>query len=167
MPQNLPNDDTQAQMYLEAIEILTDNNYEHYEISNFSLPNFESRHNLNYWNNNSYYGFGVAAHGYINGVRYSNPVSVEKYLINPNKPKEEKLLTKQEQLEEEIFLGLRRRAGINIHDINKKFNIDFNCKYRDIITKYTKSGHIKNTTNGYKLTINGILVSNYILADFI
>ena len=167
MPQNLPNDDIQAQMYLKAIEILTDNNYEHYEISNFSVKNYESRHNLNYWNNNSYYGFGVAAHGYLDGIRYSNPTTIEKYIKNPEGAQEKHKLTPQEQLEEEIFLGFRRTEGINIQEINDKFNIDFNDKYKNIIRKYTQSGHLEKTPAGYKLTVAGILVSNYILSDFI
>ncbi|MBR6099486.1 radical SAM family heme chaperone HemW [bacterium] len=166
-PENLPDDETQANMYLKAIEIMTQNGFAHYEISNFCRPNFESRHNLNYWNNNSYYGFGVAAHGYLDGNRYSNPVTIEKYLENPTTPQETKHLTEQEKLEEEIFLGLRRMDGINSSLINEKYNIDFKKKYKNILDKYTASGHITKTENGYKFTVNGILVSNYILADFL
>ena len=167
LPENLPDDELQAQMYEKAIEELSSSGFEHYEISNFCLPKFESRHNLNYWNNNSYYGFGTAAHGYINGIRYSNITTIDKYIENPYKPIEEKLLTKQEQLEEEIFLGFRRMSGIDIQEINNKFHIDFNDKYKNIITKYTQTGHLETTTTGYKLTKEGVLVSNYILADFI
>ena len=166
-PDNIPDDELQAQMYEKAIEILKECGFEHYEISNFCLPNFESRHNLNYWNNNSYYGFGVAAHGYLNGIRYSNPTTIDNYLQNPNKPKEEKLLSGQDKLEEEIFLGFRRMVGINIQEINNKFHIDFDDKYKDILKKYTQTGHLEQTQTGYKLTTSGILVSNYILSDFI
>ena len=166
-PINLPDDETQANMYLKAIEILAKNGFTHYEISNFCLSGYESKHNLNYWDNNSYYGFGVAAHGYLDGNRYSNPVTIEKYLENPSTPQEIKHLTEQEMLEEEIFLGLRRMDGINSSLINEKYNIDFDKKYKNILNKYTASGHIAKTENGYKFTANGILVSNYILADFL
>ena len=166
-PDNLPDEDCQAEMYLRAIEVLGKNGFCHYEISNFSLPGFESRHNLNYWDNNSYYGFGIAAHGYINGVRYSNKTYLDKYIQNPVEHATETVLSIQEQLEEEIFLGLRRLSGIDVALIDKKYSIQFNTKYNNIIEKYILSKHMEKTEKGYKLTNKGILVSNYILADFL
>ena len=127
-PANLPNDDIQAEMYLKAIEILGKNGFEHYEISNFAKKGFHSRHNLNYWENNNYYGFGVAAHGYENGTRYFNTSNLQEYIENPIPYKDSHKLTIQEQLEEEIFLGFRKIAGINIEQINKKFNI-YSCNF--------------------------------------
>lgn len=167
IPNNLPDDELQAEMYLQAIKLLKENGFCHYEISNFSLPGFESKHNLNYWNNNSYYGFGVAAHGYINGVRYANTVIMNQYLQNPLKHTEQRVISAQEQLEEEIFLGLRRIDGIDTTLINSKYNIIFDTKYEDIIQKYIFSKHLEKTEKGYKLTDNGILVSNCILAEFL
>ena len=141
--------------------------YNKYEISNFAKTGYESKHNLNYWNNNSYYGFGLAAHGYIDGTRYSNQIGLEEYITKPTNRMEEKHLTKNEKLEEEIFLGFRRTSGINTRDINEKYNIVFEEKYKNIIKKYLDTGHLVKTENGFKLSISGILVSNYILADFI
>lgn len=166
-PQTLPDEDDQADMYLKAIDILSKGNFEHYEISNFAQKGFESRHNLNYWNNQTYYGFGAAAHGYVDGVRYANQMILEKYINNPVKHFEERILTIQEQLEEEIFLGFRRIKGINISEINKKFSIDFNTVYKIPLDKYLCSGHINKTSSGFKLSKSGILVSNIILADFL
>lgn len=166
-PANLPNDDIQAEMYLKAIEILGKNGFEHYEISNFAKKGFHSRHNLNYWENNNYYGFGVAAHGYENGTRYFNTSNLQEYIENPIPYKDSHKLTIQEQLEEEIFLGFRKIAGINIEQINKKFNIDFSTKYKKIIDKYTNYNYLEPTDTGYKLTDSGILISNYILSDFL
>ncbi len=166
-PDNLPDNDIQADMYLKAIEILGGNNYKHYEISNFSLAGFESKHNMNYWDNNSYYGFGVAAHGYIDGIRYSNSIGLKDYIQNPTKRSMAKQLTEQEKLEEEIFLGFRRNSGIDTELINNKYNIDFEEKYGDIIKKYLDTKHIVKTDKGFCLSVDGILVSNYILADFI
>ena len=166
-PNNLPDDDTQAEMYLKAINTLCTNGFEHYEISNFSKKNYSSKHNLNYWNNENYYGFGVAAHGYIDNQRYSNPISLKDYINNPVVYKELKTLTIQEQLEEEIFLGFRKLQGINTELINKKFKIDFELKYKSVLDKYISTNHLEKTENGYKFTNTGILVSNYILADFL
>lgn len=166
-PKNLPDEDTQAQMYLSAIELMNTNGFTHYEISNFAKEGCESKHNLNYWKNNSYYGFGAAAHGYINGIRYSNPSTIEQYLENPSTPAIKHTLSVQEKLEEEIFLGLRCMNGINISTINEKFNIDFKTKYKKILEKYISMNYISKTNEGYKFTTNGILISNYILADFI
>ncbi|MDR1327459.1 MAG: radical SAM family heme chaperone HemW [Heliobacteriaceae bacterium] len=177
-PKNLPDADTQADMYLKAVEILTQNGYEHYEISNFSLPGYNSRHNMNYWNNGSYYGFGVAAHGYITApspcplpqgegisTRYSNPCDLQEYLKNPLRHESEHIVSAQEQLEEEIFLGFRRIKGINKKEINEKFDINFDEKYAEVLAKYPS--HILKTEHGYRLSLEGILLSNTILAEFL
>lgn len=166
-PSNLPNDDAQAEMYLKAIEILTHNNFLHYEISNFAKQGYQSKHNLNYWDNSTYYGFGAAAHGYENEIRYYNASDLDEYIKNPLRHKHTHKLSIQEQLEEEIFLGFRKMAGINIEKINKKFNIDFSEKYSAIINKYISYKFLKETNVGYSLTNDGILISNTILAEFL
>ena len=190
MPAMIPDGDMQADMYLKAIEVLKNEGFEHYEISNFSLTNFNSRHNLNYWENNTYYGFGCAASGYIDGIRYTNEVDLEKYLakyhphpeflklhtrfeIHPSPLKGEGItcieqkLPKQEILEEAIFLGFRKIAGINVEEINKKYDINFDKKYAKILEKYLSTEHIIKTEKGYALSTEGILVSNEILSEFI
>lgn len=167
IPQNLPDDDIQADMYLKAIDCLQQLGYVHYEVSNFAQTDYYSRHNLNYWNNAEYYGFGAGAHGYKNGERYENEFNLDSYIKNPIAKINSHTLTKQEQLEEEIFLGLRKMVGINVESINSKYNINFEQKYSNILKKYTKLNLLENTNTGYKFTNNGILVSNVILADFI
>ena len=157
-PQNLPDDDVQADMYLKAAEILKD--FEHYEFSNFGIP---SKHNLTYWNNENYYGFGVSAHGYLDNIRYSNSDTLEKYFENFRA--QEILLTTQQQLEEEIFLGFRKMSGVNIDKINQKFNIDFEKKYSPILKKY--KDFFVQTPRGYALNIKGVLISNSILSEFL
>lgn len=163
-PKNIADEDLQADMYLKAIETLSD--FEHYEISNFAQEGFYSRHNLNYWNNGHYYGFGTAAHGYENNTRYSNQTNLKDYFSDPLK-KFEHSVPLQEQLEEEIFLGFRRKSGVNFGLINKKFNINFEQKYSKILDKYISSGHLERTEYGCKLTVKGILVSNMILSEFL
>lgn len=166
LPQDLPDDDLQADMYLLINEYLNEKNYNRYEISNFSLEGFESKHNLNYWNNYEYYGFGVAAHGYVDGIRYSNYRTLDEYFNNPSKYETGHTLSEQEKLEEEIFLGFRKEFGIDVEQINKKFNIDFEEKYKNILQKFVPN-YIQTTDNGYKLTIDGVLLSNNILSEFI
>lgn len=174
-PKNLPDSDLQADMYLKAVDMLKNNGFEHYEISNFAKINdvgqvcptyaFESRHNLNYWNNNTYYGLGCAASGYGNKIRYTNEVDLEKYIKNPLKKGVNHELTEQEILEEEIFLGFRKISGINVGNINKKFYINFENEYSSVLQKY--SDFLIKTEHGYALTLNGTMLSNEILAEFI
>jgi oxygen-independent coproporphyrinogen-3 oxidase len=166
-PENLPDDDIQADMYLRAIETLQKFGFEHYEVSNFSKPNYNSKHNLTYWNNEEYYGFGVSAHGYKNGLRYANTSDLNEYITNPYLPVNSKLISNKEKLEEEIFLGFRKMIGIDTNQINIKYGINFEEKYCDILKKYENLKLIEKTNTGYKLTPNGILVSNVVLADFL
>lgn len=166
-PENIADEEIQSQMYLAAIETLTNRGFEHYEISNFARGGKFSRHNTNYWKNQEYYGFGLAAHGYVNGVRYSNPENLGEYLENPLRKEFSQMLSLQENLEEEIFLGLRLREGINVAKINSKFSIDFENKYKKILSKYMLTGHLINKNGAYRLSDEGILVSNVILAEFL
>lgn len=166
-PQNLPDDEMQANMYLEAVNFLAENGFEHYEFSNFCKSGFESKHNLNYWDNNEYYGFGTASHGYINNERYSHTNSVEEYIENPTKFIKEYNETPKSKLQEEIFLGFRKMCGINVEAINKKYGIDFNEKYKKFLNKYIDTEFLVQTQKGYALTPKGVLVSNVILSEFI
>ena len=118
-----------------------------------------------YWNNEEYYGFGAAAHGYVDDIRYYNYETLEEYMLTPSTHKYGKTLTEQEKLEEEIFLGFRKREGVNINKIKEKFGIDFEVKYKNILDKY--SDFIEKTQQGYTLNLKGVLVSNVILADFL
>ena len=86
---------------------------------------------------------------------------------NPLSTKDLSILTPEERLDETIFLGFRKREGINVKKINEKFMIDFDKKYEEIVTKFISTGHIEKTENGYRLTISGILISNLILSEFL
>ena len=165
-PENIPDEDSQADMYLGINEFLENSGYRRYEISNFALKGFESRHNLNYWDNEEYYGFGVAAHGYIDGIRYSNNYSLKEYLRFQTQNADEQKLTEQEKLEEEIFLGFRKESGINTTKILEKFGIDFEDKYNNLLKKFIPK-YIEKTPSGYKLTLEGVLLSNNILSEFL
>lgn len=166
-PENLPNDDIQADMYEKIIELLTKNGYIHYEISNFSLPGFESKHNLSYWKNKNYYGFGLGASGYEGNERYTNAMTFKRYFENPVSKSFSYPLTPQEITEDEIYLGLRCAEGINIECFNEKFNVNFKKKYIDIIEKYTQTGHLQIKNGNLFLTTKGMLISNEIFSEFI
>ena len=172
-PSNIADDDLQADMYLAAIELLEKSGFDHYEISNFAKKsntrNFESKHNINYWNCGAYYGFGAAAHGYKKdgALRYANFSSLENYMADYRHRESQTILTKQQQLEESVFLGFRKGCGIDIERINQDFDIDFEKIYNRQLKKYLDSGHILKTQNGYKLSNEGFLLSNLILSDFI
>ena len=165
-PQNLPDDDLQADMYLAACGYLAKEGFNHYEISNFAKPNYESKHNINYWRNNSYYGFGVAAHGYVDGFRYYNTSSLERYMQTPDVSEYAHHVTEQEVLEEEIFLGLRLAEGLCVDDLNTKFGIDFCSKFEKALKKFDTE-YLKKENGRIFLTEKGFMLSNIILSEFV
>jgi len=165
-PENLPDDDEQAEQYLFINDFLDKKGYKRYEISNFAQEGFESKHNLNYWDNEEYYGFGVSAHGYIDGVRYNNFLTIEKYLENPTIHEQGHCVTEKEKLEEEIFLGFRKKTGLDAKKLNQKFGIKFEEKYQSILEKFD-SKYIKKNNEFYYLTLEGVLISNHILSEFL
>lgn len=110
-------------MYKTICNKLSKKGYKHYEVSNFAKPGYESVHNLRYWENEEYYGFGLGAHGYINGVRYENTRNLNKYL-EKNYKLNELFLSNKENMENEIILGLRKLDGINIKNFNQKYKKD-------------------------------------------
>ncbi len=165
-PKNLPSLDLQAGMYKNAIQILNDK-FIHYEFSNFSTnEQFISQHNCLYWNNENYYGFGLSAAGYIDNKRYTNTYNLKKYLNNPIE-KEFQVLSKEQMIEEEVFLGLRLLKGLDFTKINKKFDIDIYNYYKKEFDKFLSYKLLEKTQNGVKLTLKGILVSNEVLCEFI
>lgn len=154
----------ESNMYYYIINYLSDIGYAHYEISNFSKRGFESKHNLNYWNNKNYYGFGLSASGYINDMRYTNTKSINNY-INGNYMLESEQIDKKTMMEEELICGLRKAKGINIKEFNQKFNIDINEVF-DIDKLIAKKDIIKDGDYIY-IPENKLYISNNILINFI
>lgn len=139
-------------------------NYVHYEISNFAKEGYYSKHNLVYWNNLEYYGFGIGASGYIDGVRYDNTRSYQNYL-NGNYLFESHKLSKKEKIENEFILGFRKLEGINILEFKAKY--DMNVLDIGIVKKLLKEGKL-SVDNGYlKINPKYIYISNTILVNFI
>lgn len=166
-PKNLPTDDIQADLYEFSLNYLSPK-YEIYEVSNFAkAEKYRSRHNLNYWNEGEYFGFGVSASGFLNNIRFLNTKNFKEYMEDFNSTKDVHELTKKERLEETIFLGFRKTEGVNVKKINEEFGIDFDKEYKHIIDTFSKTGHIEKTENGYRLSVNGTLISNVVLAEFL
>ena len=112
-----------SKMYKYICKKLKKKNYIHYEVSNFAKEGKESKHNLTYWDNEEYYGFGCGAHGYINNMRYENTRSLNKY-FNKEFRLEEFLVSIQEEMENEVILGLRKLKGISISKFKEKYDKD-------------------------------------------
>lgn len=110
-------------MYKYINKKLKKNGYIHYEVSNYSKFGYESKHNLTYWDNGEYYGFGISSHGFINSVRYENTRNLHKY-FNGEFRFNEVLLSNLEDMENELMLGLRKIDGISISKFRSKFGID-------------------------------------------
>ncbi len=128
----LPDDDIVVDMYERAHCIMKCNGFSRYEISNFSTPNYESLHNLKYWNRDEYIGLGAAAHGFVNNRRYFNPSNIKEYVTGNNYGNDKvefEYIDTENAIFEKIMLALRLRKGINIKEINDEFNIDFKKRY--------------------------------------
>lgn len=112
-----------AKMYELICKLLKRKKFNHYEVSNFSLEGYESKHNLSYWNNEEYYGFGLGASGYMDSFRYDNTSNLSKYL-REEWHDSESLLSLQDKMNDEVMLGLRKIKGININSFKDKFGVD-------------------------------------------
>ena len=121
---NLPNEDEVTILYDQARKLLEDLGFSRYEISNFCKQNFESVHNFHYWQSGEYYGVGLSAHSFINGVRYYNTSNMQDYISGNFEPIYKEELTTQEQITEHIMLELRTAKGLNHKNLKNKFNYD-------------------------------------------
>ena len=123
-------------MYNLISNTLSDNNYIHYEISNFAKEGYQSRHNLKYWNNKHYYGFGVGASSYIGNIRYTNTKSITKY-IEGKRVLDEEILKIKDTIFYEVMLGFRTNKGINKKDFSNRYGLKINdlFNYKDLVKK--------------------------------
>ncbi|MCY9136717.1 radical SAM family heme chaperone HemW [Bacillus atrophaeus] len=168
---HLPAQDQEAEMYELVMRQMSDANIHQYEISNFAKPGLESKHNLTYWSNEDYFGFGAGAHGYINGVRTVNAGPVKHYidLINekgfPYRDTHE--VTKEEQIEEELFLGLRKTAGVSKKRFFEKYGCSLDELFAHVLRGLSDKGLIHNTESSVSLTHNGKLLGNEVFGAFL
>ncbi|MDZ5470927.1 radical SAM family heme chaperone HemW (plasmid) [Bacillus sp. 31A1R] len=166
-----PGEDTEATMYKLLMDEMEKNGFHQYEISNFSKPGFESIHNLTYWNNEQYYGFGAGAHSYLSGVRRSNYGPLKKYMDPIDEGKLPSMdvheVTLNEQMEEEIFLGLRKTEGISIQTFNEKFNKNPLTLFEKEVSELEQRQLITIQDNRLKLTEKGRFLGNEVFQSFI
>lgn len=168
---HLPNEDTESDMFAYILSELKRQGFDHYEISNFAKPGFESRHNLMYWDNAEYYGIGAGASGYLNGMRYRNRGSIQHYLKAVSEQGHARLheeyLTKAEQMEEEMFLGLRKKSGISVARFEEKFQLSFNDLYGAIVDQLIAEGLLKNNKQQIQMTQKGLFLGDTVAERFI
>ncbi len=166
-----PGEDVEADMYELLMEEMELNGFQQYEISNFAKPGFESRHNLTYWNNDPYYGFGAGAHSYVNGWRRSNIGPLKKYLDSIQGGQlpifEEHFVTKSEQMEEEMFLGLRKTKGVSIANFHGKFQMNPLDHFQAEIEQLKEKGWLEVTDGFIYLTKAGRLLGNEAFQSFL
>lgn len=156
-------DDLDSDMY-DLIDKKLENKYHRYEVSNYSITSYESRHNLTYWKNNEYYGFGLGAAGYIDNIRYTNTRNLSKY-ISGSYERQEEVLTKEDKIKYEFILGLRLTSGINKYNFNKKYGININ--EIEIIKELINKGLLIDDKINIYVPKKYFYVLNYILVNFV
>jgi oxygen-independent coproporphyrinogen-3 oxidase len=167
----LPSEEVERNMYAEAINFLTSKGYHQYEISNFAKDKLECKHNKIYWNLENYIGCGSSSHSYVNGQRYRNEEKITPYIMDIKSKKsavvERNTNSLKDDIEEFMFLGLRKIEGISVEEFSRRFNISIFEKYNDVINKYINLNLLNLEGNRLYLTKRGIEISNQIMADFI
>jgi len=161
---DLPDDDTQADMYLWTVEYLQKHGYEQYEISNFAQPGYESRHNLKYWTLGEYAGFGPGAHSDMGGVRFAYERDLDAYLAGELHLSEMEEIPPLDRDLEYIMLSLRTVQGID----SKYFERQFRQKFQpmeELLVQYEAHGFAARTERGWRLTPRGFFVSNAIIVS--
>jgi oxygen-independent coproporphyrinogen III oxidase len=168
---HLPGQDIEADMYEMVMDFLGSHGYKQYEISNFAKPGFESHHNLLYWENEEYFGFGAGAHGYVNGNRTVNAGAVKGYINRIEKSghatTQTHQVTNQEKIEEELFLGLRKLSGVYKEHFYMKFGKTLNDIYGEPIKDLKAKGWITEDDEKIALTEKGIFLGNEVFQSFI
>ena len=170
---NLPEEETERKMYWKVKKILQDNGYTHYEISNFAKKGYESKHNMNCWNQKEYLGFGASSHSYFKSVRYSNIEDIEEYIDNISKGKIAKnkevheIQTIEDSKKEYMLLGLRKIEGVNITEFKNKFVDNPIYLFRKELSKLAREDLIEIYENSIKLTDKGLDLANVVWKEFV
>lgn len=172
----LPDDEEERKQYHYTKNYLELNGYKHYEISNFAKPGFESKHNMNCWKQKQYVGFGVAAHSYVNGIRYANTTDLKEYLNIKENPKEKnfkKIKTVEEKqnkfdMEKEfMMLGLRKLEGISISKFEEKFGENPIYLFRNELQKLVEENLLEVDLDDIRLTNKGLDFANLVWEEFV
>lgn len=181
----LPDEETERQMYWDAARRLEGAGYEHYEISNYARPGFACRHNIGYWRRTDYLGFGIGAASLFNNMRFSNSRELSEYLEHPMDCRRERQeLSREEIMEETMFLGLRMMEGVSAKRFRTQFGTALESVYGGVIEECVRNGLLeyrdraagasfetgtarKEADRRLALTPRGIDLSNYVMAKFL
>jgi oxygen-independent coproporphyrinogen-3 oxidase len=164
-------DDAAAEMYLEGMAMLDRAGYEQYEISNVARPGRRSRHNLKYWQDGEWLGFGCGAHSTRRGVRWRNVPSTDDYIARIGAGRdptvERRGLSSRERVEEALFTGLRLNDGIDIDEVDRRHGVDVWGRYGRELEPYIDAGLVVRQGPRLKLTRQGMLVANSVFTIFV
>ncbi|GEL14162.1 coproporphyrinogen III oxidase [Lapidilactobacillus concavus DSM 17758] len=167
---HLPSQDMEADMYQLAMDQFAEHGVDQYEISNFAKPGFQAEHNLIYWHNQHYFGFGAGASGYLGATRYQNFGPIQQYLkplANNQLPVlTSETITRDQQIEEQLFLGLRLNDGVSKAAFKARFGEDLLAVYPKVIPKLIDQGLLRETDQGYTLTTRGRFIGNDVFTEF-
>lgn len=167
----LPNEDVERDMYHKTREYLINRGYEHYEISNYALSNYECKHNLTYWNVMPYLGVGLGSHSNIEGKRFWNTIHIDKYIEKLKENiipiEDEEIIDINTEIEEFCILGFRKIQGIDKKQFKLRFNNEIETIYKDIINKHVNNGLVINSEDFISLTNRGLDLANLVEMDFL
>lgn len=167
----LPDEDTEREMYKATEKILAEYGYHRYEISNYSKTGYECRHNLGYWERKEYLGLGLGASSLISECRFHNTADMGKYLrlyenAGTDICEDIEHLSVEDQMEEFMFLGLRKTVGISVDDFRKAFGKEIREVYGEQMRKLEEQRLIEYSGNRVRLTERGTDISNYVFSEF-
>lgn len=167
---HLPSQDMEADMYQRAMDQFQAAGIFQYEISNFARPGYQSQHNLTYWHDEHYFGFGAGASGYLGSTRYQNLGPIQQYL-RPLKQDQLPILTSEtitrdQQIEEQLFLGLRLNEGVSKQRFKARFGADLLTIYPKTIPKLIEQGLLQDLGTSYALTTHGRFIGNDVFQEF-
>ena len=167
----LPSEDDEREMYEITKGVLSEYGYNQYEISNYSKEGFECYHNKVYWKSEEYLGVGSASTSFIDGKRIKNIENVKNYIDRINSGEEiiEEITvnTIEDSMEEFVFMGLRMITGISLSEFEKRFRVNIESIYKDVIDKNINNKLLVLEGDNLKLTEKGIELSNSVMSDFI
>lgn len=163
---DIPDEDTDRDMYAAAKSFLESRGFYQYEISNYAMKGYESRHNIKYWECREYIGIGAAAHSYVDGVRYSNTSSLKEYMKGNFCGGERDILSKDDMIFEFILMGMRMNRGISEAEFRLRFGADIRKMYGKLLERFKNGGFIENAGGYIRFTDKGRDVSNSVLCEF-
>ena len=159
----LPDEETERAMYMDSVALLSEHGLSRYEISNFSLPGYQSRHNLKYWHRRDYLGLGLAAHSCIGNRRFSNTEDISAYLSG-QKIKTDQQISPHDILCETVMLGMRLDEGVDFSSLTHMYGRQATELY-DALTQYITGGFVTEHEGRLAFTTEGMYVSNTILGN--